>query len=324
MSESVFESISIFAPISIGNVNVGFDTLGLAIAPTDGSLIGDIVHIEKLEQSLAENQFTLTGTHADKLPQSKHENIVWRCLSTFNKELDKIRVPLKTIKITLEKNIPVSSGLGSSACSVVAALVALNEFYHKPFTQLALLKLMGQMEGNISGGIHYDNVAPCFLGGLQLMLDDPNKITQSLPTFDDVYWIIAYPEIEVSTKAAREILPKSYDRETVIQFGQNLAGFVDASYRQDKRQAFALLKDVIAEPYRKKTLPKFDLTKQTLIEFGCLAVGISGSGPTLFCACDDLQLARKAQHWLKQNYLQTEAGFVFIGKVDNLGTRRLD
>ena len=319
MSKAVLKPVSIFAPISIGNVSVGFDTLGLAIAPIDGSLVGDIVHIKKLELALTEDQFILAGTHANKLPQGKNDNIVWRCLSVFNSELKKLDIQPEIIEITLEKNMPVSSGLGSSACSVVAALLALNEFYLNPFTQLTLLKLMGEMEGDISGGIHYDNVAPCYLGGLQLMLDDPNKITQSLPTFEDVYWVIAYPEIEVSTKAAREILPDTFDRHTMIQFGQNLAGFVDACHRQDKQQAFALLKDVVAEPHRKSLLPQFDLAKQTLKGFGALAVGISGSGPTLFCACDDLVIAQKAEQWLKQNYLRSEGGFVFIGNVDNLG-----
>jgi len=323
MSLSEIRSVSVFAPVSIGNVSVGFDTLGLAISPVDGSLIGDIVHISALNKTVSEDQFTLTGTHANKLPQGKNENIVWDCLSVFNRELNKLNITQVKIEINLEKNIPVSSGLGSSACSVVAALVALNEFYQKPLNQLSLLKLMGEMEGTISGGIHYDNVAPCYLGGLQLMLDDPNKITQSLPTFEDVYWVIAFPDIKVSTKAAREILPESYDIKTVLQFGQNLAGFVDASYRQDKQQAFTLLRDVIAEPYRKQLLPQFELAKQTLMSFGSLAVGISGSGPTLFCACDNLVTAEKAESWLKQNYLQSEGGFVFIGKTDLTGARSL-
>lgn len=56
--------------------------------------------------------------------------------------------------------MPVGSGLGSSACSVVAALVALNEYTGRPLEEMALLRLMGEMEGRISGSVHYDNVAP--------------------------------------------------------------------------------------------------------------------------------------------------------------------
>ncbi len=38
-------SISVFAPASIGNVNVGFDVLGLAVQPVDGTLLGDVVYV---------------------------------------------------------------------------------------------------------------------------------------------------------------------------------------------------------------------------------------------------------------------------------------
>ncbi len=313
-------SVSVFAPISIGNVSVGFDILGLAVLPIDGTLVGDIVHIKSTESS---NDLVVTGTHADRLPTEKTDNIVWQCLQVFNRELENINIPVTNVHMTLEKNIPVSSGLGSSACSVVAAVAALNEFYEQPFDKDKLLLLMVELEAEISGSKHYDNVAPCYLGGLQLVVENADKISQSIPVFEDCYWVMAYPDVLVSTKAARDILPKTYDRQTAIKYGQNLAGFIDASYRQDKAQAFAVLKDELAEPYRKHLLPNYEVAKQTLEFYGCLAVGISGSGPTLFAVTDDLSLAEKSQNWLAENYLQTEQGFVHICKADLEGTRRI-
>ncbi|MCP3675954.1 MAG: homoserine kinase, partial [Gammaproteobacteria bacterium] len=129
-------SVSVFAPISIGNVSVGFDILGLAVLPIDGSLVGDIVHIKAIESS---NDLVVTGTHADRLPAEKSDNIVWQCLQVFNHELENINIPVTNVHMTLEKNIPVSSGLGSSACSIVAAVAALNEFYEQPFDKQKLL-----------------------------------------------------------------------------------------------------------------------------------------------------------------------------------------
>ncbi|TQV72963.1 homoserine kinase [Aliikangiella marina] len=311
-------SVSVFAPISIGNLSVGFDTLGLAISPIDGKLVGDIVRVEEASH----NQFVLTGSHTSKLPDDEN-NIVWQSLLAFDQALEQSEQATVPIKITLEKNIPVSSGLGSSACSVVASLVALNEFYHRPFSDIQLLKLMGEQESAISGSLHYDNVAPCFLGGLQLMLNKQNQITQKLPVFEDVYWTIAYPDVEVSTKAAREILPDNYSRSTLIEFGQNLAGFIDASYRQDKTQAFNSIVDVVAEPHRTSLIPNFLESKSTLIEMGNLAVGISGSGPTLFAATDDLATAQASALWLNDHYLQSENGFVHICKADLIGARKI-
>jgi len=309
--------VSYFSPVSIGNVSVGFDSLGLALHPIDGQLLGDVVEVE----TATKNTFVLKGKYADRLPADKESNIVWHVLNAFEAELNSQHIATQCVKITLHKNIPVCSGLGSSACSVVAAFAALNGFYQQPFTNNQLLLLMGAAEAKISGSLHYDNVAPCFLGGLQLMLNNQEKIACALPLFKDIYWVLAYPDVIISTQAARELLPPKYSRSTLIRFGQNLAGFVAACYQQDKALAFALLKDEVAEPYRAALLPHFNHAKTELLAMNSLAVGISGSGPALFSACDDLQTAQRQAAWLQTNYLQSKQGFVAICQADTMGTR---
>ncbi|GAW94679.1 MULTISPECIES: homoserine kinase [Colwellia] len=317
-------SISVFAPASIGNLSVGFDVLGLAVKPIDGTLLGDVVTVSA---TTAANSLTVKGEFAAKLPSKKEDNIVWSCLLIFNEQLLKAEQSPVFVALTLDKKMPVGSGLGSSACSVVAALVALNTFYAKyqgfSFAKNVLLKMTGQMEAKISGSIHYDNVAPCYLGGLQLMVPDENVISRLLPSFDDCFYVMAYPGISVSTKAARDVLPTEYSRSDLISFGQNLATFVDACHRQDKSQAFAVLTDVVAEPYRTDLLPRYQASRDYLTAQGALAVGISGSGPTLFCVCDSEQQAQKFALWLQDNYLQTALGFVHVCKVDNVGATEL-
>jgi homoserine kinase len=59
---------------------------------------------------------------------------------------------------------------------------------------------MGELEGRISGSIHYDNVAPCFLGGMQLMIEENGIISQQVPGFDEWLWVLAYPGIKVSPR----------------------------------------------------------------------------------------------------------------------------
>lgn len=316
--------VSVFAPASIGNLSVGFDVLGLAVKPIDKTLLGDVVSVERSEQ----NQLVVVGKFAGKLPNDKEQNIVWQCLLRFNQALKDCGISPVPVVMTLDKKMPVGSGLGSSACSVVAALEALNCFYHKmgihQFEQAKMIRFMGELEAKISGSLHYDNVAPCYFGGLQLMIPDEQIITRSLPTFDDCFYVMAYPGIEVSTKAAREVLPTEYSRAEVITFGQNLATFVDACHRQDKALAHQVIADVIAEPYRKKLLPGFEAAYEYLKAQGALAVGISGSGPTLFCVVDDLVKAQQYAKWLSDNYLQSNVngsseGFVHVCQVDKQG-----
>lgn len=42
--------VKIYAPASIGNVSVGFDVLGAAVSPIDGTLLGDCVSVTAAEQ----------------------------------------------------------------------------------------------------------------------------------------------------------------------------------------------------------------------------------------------------------------------------------
>ncbi|WP_246028915.1 homoserine kinase [Litorilituus sediminis] len=321
-------SVSVFAPASIGNVSVGFDVLGLAVKPVDGTLLGDVVTVTQVDE---ESSLTVLGRFADKLPSNKEDNIVWSCLILFNQALEQANQQVVNVALTLDKKMPVGSGLGSSACSVVAALAGLNAFYQNhhnfSFSKEQMLKMMGQMEAQISGSLHYDNVAPCYYGGLQLMVPDEEIISRALPSFDDCYYVMAYPGIEVSTKAARDVLPVQYSRADVIRYGQNLATFVDACHRQNKAQAFSVLTDVVAEPYRKELLPKYEQAHDYLTSQGALAVGISGSGPTLFCVVDDKQQAETFAQWLNEHYLQEvdgqSHGFVHVCKADNTGAAEL-
>ncbi len=310
--------VVVYAPASIGNVSVGFDVLGAAVSPIDGSLLGDRVLVKD-----GNDAFTLhtAGSFVSKLPENYKENIVYDCWVVFSRELANKSIELKPLEMTLEKNMPIGSGLGSSACSIVAALDALNLFHDNPLNEIELLALMGEMEGKISGGIHYDNVAPCYLGGLQLMIEELGIISQEVPCFDEWYWVMAYPGITVSTAAARNILPSQYRKQDVIAHGRHLAGFIHGCYSKQPDLAAKMIKDVVAEPYRKQLLPNFAKARSFAMSAGALATGISGSGPTLFSICKDKAVAQRVARWLQENYIQNSEGFVHICHLDKQGSK---
>ncbi|MGF1741059.1 homoserine kinase [Vibrio profundum] len=313
-------SVAVYAPASIGNISVGFDVLGAAVSPIDGSLLGDRVLVE-----LGSDPFSLStlGEFAQRLPSDPKQNIVYHCWQTFVTELEKGGHPIKNVAMTLEKNMPIGSGLGSSACSIVAALDALNRFHGQPLGEKALLTLMGEMEGRISGSIHYDNVAPCYQGGVQLMLGELGIISQSVPSFSEWYWVMAYPGITVSTSEARDILPRVYARQDIVAHGRHLAGFIHACHTNQPQLASTMIKDVVAEPYREQLLPNFAQARAFASSQGALVTGISGSGPTLFSICDTLPVANDVADWLTQHYLQNEDGFVHICRLDTEGSQAI-
>lgn len=308
--------ISVYAPATSANLNVGFDVLGVAVAPIDGTLLGDRITVDFADEFHLINQ----GRYADRLPEKVEDNIVYQCWDYFCQKMTK---PI-LVTLTLEKNMPIGSGLGSSACSVVATFFALNELCGRPFNQHELLLMMGELEGRISGSIHYDNVAPCYLGGMQLILEENNIISQSIPHFEKWYWILAYPGITVSTAKARAILPTQYLKQECVDHSRHLAGFIHASYTKQSTLAGILMRDIIAEPYRKKLLPHFSSAKEMIEKMGGIACGISGSGPTLFAITEEFAHAQKIAGWLKENYLQNKDGFIHICRVDTTGTRKLD
>lgn len=313
--------VRVYAPASIGNVSVGYDLLGAAVSPVDGSLLGDVVTIESQAQD--EFQLSCSGPFAAKLPANGKDNIVYQCCEYFRAVLLKQgreNVPFLTLH--LEKNLPVGSGLGSSATSVVAAFEALNEYFDRPFDKVTLLEMMGKFEGQLSGSVHYDNVAPCYLGGIQLMTAD-DDICQSIPVCDDWFWVMGYSGISVSTKMARDVLPNQVDLATAISYGRHLAAFIDASHKGDWSKAAAQIKDVIAEPHRSHLLPNFAHVVAELKAMGAQACGISGSGPTIFAIATSLEQAEQFKQYITEHYIQNEQGFCRVCSIDQQGARVL-
>lgn len=311
-------SVTVYAPATIANLGVGFDLLGAALAPIDGSLLGDLIRVEKIASGV---ELTCDGPWHSKLPAALADNIVYQCATYFLQQgslTEKVGV-----RLHLQKNLPVGSGLGSSASSVVAAFVALNKLFAEPFQADQLLQMMAEFEGKVSGSIHYDNVAPSFMGGMQLLLQSSERVCDGIPVFPNWYWVVAYPGTSLSTEKMRALLPAQYDRSDLIKYGRFLSGFVHAAYIKDQKLAVAMLHDVVAEPYRSLHIPGYNEARQAMIAHGMLACGISGSGPTIFAIADNLAVAQAAAQWLQDNYVVEVGGFVHICKIDNAGARRI-
>lgn len=306
--------IRVYAPASIGNIGVGFDTLGIAIDPINDTVLGDFVNIEDSKDFNIKN----TGIFYDQLPIQLEDNIIFQCWKRFCEILGKTY----TFSIQLEKNVPVSSGLGSSACSIVASLFAMNCYCGNPLDRYQLLKLMGEMEGKISGSVHFDNVSPCFLGGTQLILPEYKNISQLIPSFDNWIWVIAYPGIKISTITSRSILPKQYNQSDCILHSQYLSGFVYACCTSQEYLAINCMKDIIVEPYRSKLLPvDLKYIRLSLSKKGALSCGIAGAGPSIFVLCNTQHVVNDVSEWLSRFYVQNSTGFVKICSVNNSGAR---
>lgn len=308
-------STTAFAPASIGNVSLGFDLLGAALQPIDGTQLGDTVKIS----TATVDSFSVSGRFADKLPPEPEKNIVLKCLHFFRERLKNREAAATPLAIELSKNLPIGSGLGSSASSIVAAFAALNAHFDNPFDKDTLLLMMGECEGQISGSIHYDNVAPSYLGGMTFMTGLHSPVSLSLPLIDSWYWTVCYSGLSVSTSQARDILPKHYALKDTLVFGKQLGVFIHALHTGNAKLAASMMNDVIAEPYRQSLLPMFSEARQAANQYGALAFGISGSGPTVFAITNNRESANEIAQWLQSHYVQNENGFSHVCRIPDCG-----
>jgi homoserine kinase len=306
-----------YAPASTGNFSVGFDLLGAAFEPLNGELFGDVLDIVAPSSSL---ELEIVGRYRHQLPADSSTNLVLLCFAAFEQKLGRV---LPKLALRLHKNLPVGSGLGSSACSIVVACYAFNDYFGKPLSDAELLTLMAEAEGGVSGSVHYDNVAPSFFGGLQLMLPQSARICRSLPWFEHWRVVLSYPGTVLSTKAARAVLPQQLSLAHSINFAGMLSRFVSALYAADEADAVAALQDLVAEPARTPLIPELPQLRSALEALGVLHLGISGAGPTLFALCADDTQAQLAAEYLSRHYEKNQDATTQICRLSLAGARAL-
>jgi homoserine kinase len=318
-------SLTVYAPASIGNFSVGFDALGLALAPMDGTLLGDLVQLRTFSarEQGGDWKLEMDGPFADALPTDQEENVVMESCRVFQQAVAQTGTEIEPLHVHLSKRLPIGSGLGSSASSIVAALEALNRFHANPLDTRQLFGLMARMEGGISGEVHLDNIAPCLFGGLRLC--PPGSLAEyALPWPGAWRAVVCWPGTQLVTREARAVLPAEFPRKTVVAHGARFAEFVHALHTGNASLAAHCVVDLIAEPYRRKLLPGFDEAKEALVGMGALAVGISGSGPTIFALVDDHEVAASVERWMATGYVQNETGFTHVCRADLGGARSID
>lgn len=279
-------TVRAYAPASIGNFAAGFDLLGAALAPLDGSLLGDVVAVRPAEGDSP--SLTVSGPFAGRLPVDPENNLVLRTFALYREELLRRGIPCPPLTFHLEKNLPVCSGLGSSGSSVAATLTACQAFLGSPLGPDELLTVAGRAEGLFSGSFILDNVVPCLRGGLQLLVPGRNGLPQACPLSwpGDLVLAVVSPACELSTERSRRALPKAISIPEAVSFAQNLAGFVHAVETGNRELLRRCLRDVLAEPYRAPLVPGFSAAQAAALAAGALGCTLSGSGPAIFAVAE--------------------------------------
>lgn len=270
------EVASAFAPASVGNVAIGFDILGFSVGA-----IGDRATVRRTDQP-GVRIAAIRGVVAD-LPLEAAKNTAGRALEALREAL---ALPYG-LELELNKGIPLSSGLGGSAASAVAAVVAANALLPEPCSQLQLLKFAMQGEKVASGALHVDNIAPSLFGGLVLTVGIDQPRVKQIPVPASIRAVVVHPHMFLSTREARAILRSSVSMKDFVWQTANLAGFISGCYTNDIDMLRDSFMDVVIEPQRAALIPGFTAVRRAAMSAGALGCSISGAGPTLFAWCLD-------------------------------------
>ncbi len=260
-----------FAPASVGNVAIGFDILGFAV----GSL-GDRVTATRR----AARGVEITGVRgiAGELAREPKQNTAGQALLTLIEAVQ----PDFGFSIEIDKGIPLGSGLGGSAASAVAAVVAGNALLPRPCSRDQLLKFALAGEQVASGSRHMDNIAPSLYGGLVLTVGIDQPRVKQIPVPHGVRAVVVHPHMFLATSKARAILKRDVSMSDFVWQTANLAGFISGCYTDDLDMIRASFEDVVIEPQRQALIPGFQAARTGAMAAGALGCSISGAGPSMF------------------------------------------
>ena len=307
------DRIRVFAPASASNLGPGFDVLGLAL-----QYPGDIVEVSPSEAPGVQIR-EVTGAPA--LSTDATRNTAGVAGSAVLRRLDPAEP--RGVQMWVHKQMPLSSGLGSSAASSVAGAVAVNELFGGALSKQALVECALEGEAAASGTAHADNVGPSLLGGIVLIRSSEPLDLVSLPVPFRLRVVVVHPHAEVETAVARRLVAeRRFDiSQCVVNLG-NIAALVSALHSGDLALFGRSMHDALVEPIRAPLVPAFGDVKAAALEAGALGCSISGSGPSVFAFADSdgraAEVADAMQAAFAQAGLESDR---YVGPVDPRGAR---
>lgn len=255
--------VKVKIPATSANIGPGFDSMGLALG------LYNYVTAEETGRGL---QIDVLDA-SQKFLARDERNLVYRAMRRI---FDEVGYRPAGLRLTLENNVPITRGLGSSSAGIVGGLLAGQELAHAQLDQGTLLRLAAELEG------HPDNVTPALLGGFTVNVMQKKEVKfVKTPIRDDLRFAALVPDFFLQTKKSRSLLPKAVShRDAVYNTGHSAlltASLITGKY-ENIRTAVG---DKLHQRYRKRLIPFMDDLFRLCYDNGALGVYLSGAGPTI-------------------------------------------
>ena len=279
---------TIRVPATTANLGAGFDCIGAAL-----SLYNHFIFTQIATETLT---IAVQGLEAAKV-NTDASNLAYQAFVKLYARID--RSP-PVIQLEIKLGIPLARGLGSSATAIVGGLLGANALAGNPLSPAEIRQLAIEMEG------HPDNVVPALIGGCRLAATATSGwAIADIPWHDSIVPVVAIPNFELSTAAARSVLPNEYSRADAIFNTAHLGLLIRGLETGNPDWLTAALTDRIHQPYRQQLIPGYTDVEQAVIAAGGYGMVISGAGPTLLALstveCSEAVATAMTQAWEQHN-----------------------
>jgi homoserine kinase len=290
MSDSSDKTLTVKVPGSTANLGPGFDVLGMSI-----SLYCTVSVSPSDELSI-----DYDGRNSTDIPLDDSNQVYRAIQAVFAREGHTI----PPMYITINNEIPLRGGLGSSEAATVAGMRLGREMTGAGFTDQALFSMAIDMEG------HPDNISASLFGGLTVSIPTINGyLCQSLVVPDPPSAIVLLPHTEVSTCRARELLPESIAFKDMIVNLSGVASLLAGLTSSPRRLQPDFFIDRVHQPYRSQLMPWMFEVIDSATTAGAEGCFLSGAGPSIIalCSLDRTSVVREAmENVMKRNSMTFE------------------
>jgi len=276
--------VRVQVPASTTNLGPGFDALGVALR------LYNRVELDELPWGIS---IQVEGEGRNTIPRDE-SNI---SVEAVKRVYAKAGRPFRGLWMKQRNHIPLARGLGSSSAALVGGLVGANIMLGGPLTMDDLVQLAVEMEG------HPDNVVPALLGGFCISAIDAagRAVYTRAPVVDRYLWVIVVPSFEVSTKAARQKLPRQVPLADAV-FNVQRVSMLLAAFATGQDALFRnAMEDRLHQPYRAELMGPLEEVFAAARKAGALGVCISGAGPCVLAICS--QNPGKVGNAMREVYL---------------------
>ncbi|MGX7327891.1 4-(cytidine 5'-diphospho)-2-C-methyl-D-erythritol kinase [Enterococcus bulliens] len=186
------------------------------------------------------------------------------------------------VKISVQKAIPVSAGLGGGSSDCAATLRGLNR----------LFDLNLSMEEMIQIGVEIGTDVPFCLHGSTAHILGKGEIVQTLPSMPASWVVLVKPKISVSTrKIFQQVELEQLHHPDMSRLKQAI-----------EQQNYAEMVASMGNSLESITIPRYPVVQQIkdrMMSYGADIALMSGSGPTVFALCQKQSRAQRIVNALK-------------------------